>query len=268
MTASCRSRLAPLAAAALLAACGLIGEFSRPGAPQITESQLREKARENLAAGMRQYQTGEYDNALKSLGASLDHGLLSKSEQSTARKHLAFIHCVSGRKVQCESEFRKALEIDPAFDLTAAEAGHPIWGPVYRSVRTQLAAPVAPPAQPQPKARPARSVGEQHLADGITKYDAGDFNGALKSLQSALNEGLADKADQVKAHKHSAFSLCLLRRTAQCRNEFLKIFEIDPAFDLAPAEAGHPSWVKTYARAKQDAKDVKDKAAKGAAKKK
>ena len=36
--------------------------------------------------------------ALKNLSGSLDHGLLTKPEQSTARKYLAFIHCVSNRE--------------------------------------------------------------------------------------------------------------------------------------------------------------------------
>ena len=35
--------------------------------PQITESSLRERATEQLAAGVKQYDAGEYDNAVKSL---------------------------------------------------------------------------------------------------------------------------------------------------------------------------------------------------------
>jgi len=258
--------LIAIAAAVVLAACFPTRESAKPPAvPQITETQLRDKAKASLALGLRQYQRGEYDDALKSLSASLDHGLLSKTEQSSARKHLAFMHCVSGRRPQCADEFRKAMEIDSGFDLPAAEAGHPIWGPVYRDVRAQLAAPV-PAAEPKPKA--PRNKAEQLLADGMAKYDAGEFAAALKLLQSGLKEGLPDKPDQIKAHKHAAFSLCLLRRFTSCRNEFMKIFEIDPNFDLAPAEAGHPSWAKTFAGAKQRAKEAKEKAAKDAVKKK
>jgi Tfp pilus assembly protein PilF len=270
MSTSRSSRLAPVGiavvAAALSAACVPMRESpTQPPAPQITAAQLRDRAKENLAVGLRQYQAGEYEAALKSLTGSLDHGLLPKNEQSTARKHLAFIHCASGRTTQCENEFRKAMEIDPGFDLTAAEAGHPSWGPVYRSVRAQLTAPAAPP---EPKLKAPRSVAEQRFADGMAKYDAGEFDAAFKLLQGALGEGLADKSDKVKAHKHSAFSLCLLRKVSQCRNEFAKIFEIDPGFDLAPSEAGHPSWAKTYARAKQGFKQAQDEEAKGAGRKK
>src|SRR5688572_22906778 len=84
----------------------------KPAAPQITENQLRTRANEQLQQGVTQYQAGDYENATKSLTASLDHGLLSKADQSRARKLLAFMHCVSGREAQCRDEFRKAFEIN------------------------------------------------------------------------------------------------------------------------------------------------------------
>ena len=31
--------------------------------------------------------------------------------------------------------FGRALQLDPAFTLTPAEAGHPLWGPVFRSLK-------------------------------------------------------------------------------------------------------------------------------------
>ena len=262
--------LACTAAALVVAACAPVSEPppERPpaaAAPQITEAQLRERAKENLDLGLRQYERCEYEDAAKSLGASLDHGLLTKPEQSTARKYLAFIHCVSNREAQCREEFRKALEIDPAFSLGAAEAGHPIWGPIFRNVREEMiAAAPAPQPDSKPAAKPAAALtpAERLLADGLAKYDAGEFETALKLLHEALKAGLVDKADQVKAHKHAAFSLCLLHRTSACRAEFLKIFELEPDFDLAPAEAKHPSWARTYAAAKHRAK-AKPRGARG-----
>jgi hypothetical protein len=259
------NRIYPLAASLVMlaiAACTPLTETQRPAAPQITESQLREKAKESLAAGKQQYQDGQYEDAQKSLNEALTHGLLSKSEQSSARKYLAFMFCVTNRKSQCEDEFRKAMEIDPGFDLAPAEAGHPIWGPVYKNVRAQM---TAQPALPEPKPKPPRTVAEQHLADGMTKYDAGEYRTAFALLQTALKEGLTDKSDQIKAHKTSAFSECLVHRLVTCRNEFMKIFDIDPSFDLAPAESGHPSWAKTWARAKQLTKEEQEKKAKAAA---
>ncbi|MDH4191560.1 MAG: TssQ family T6SS-associated lipoprotein [Betaproteobacteria bacterium] len=252
---------AAAAFALAMTACAPLGQ-PPPGsaaAPPVAvgEPQLRERAKENLDLGLRQYERGEYRDAETSLAASLDHGLLSAGEQSAARKYLAFIFCVSEREARCRDEFRKALEIDPAFNLGTAEIGHPVWGPIYRNVREQLASAAAPAAQsaaqPAPKPAAPMTPAGRLLADGLAKYDAGEFAAAFKLLQGALKEGLAEKPDRIRAHKHAAFSLCLLRRYASCRGEFMKIFAIDPEFDLAPAEASHPSWTKTFAAAKRRA---------------
>ena len=244
--------LAAVALAAIVAACAPVTPppAQQPVAPQITEDTLRARAREQLAAGLKQYDGGEYDAALRSLVASLDHGLLPKMDQSVARKHIAFVHCLSGRETQCRDEFRKAFEIDPAFSLSPAEDGHPIWGPVYRAVRTQLIAE-REAAQGKPTAPLARA--EQMLADGLVKYESGDFAESQRLLEQSLKEGLREKQDQVRAMKHVAFCLCLAGKYPACRAQFLKIFEVDPNFDLTPAEAGHPNWTKTFAGARAQA---------------
>jgi len=229
------------------------GDAPRAAAPQITEATLRDRAKEQLALGIKQYEAGEYDASLKSLSTSLDHGLLSKPEQAMARKHLAFIHCVSNREAACRDEFRKAFEIHPDFSLSAAEDGHPIWGPVYRNVRTQL---ITEREAAQQRSRPIipLSKAEQILADGLVKYDSGEYEAALKLLEASLKEGLQEKSDKVRAMKYTAFSLCLRERHRECRAAFVKIYDVDPKFDLTPAEIGHPSWTKTFAAAKAQAK--------------
>jgi Tfp pilus assembly protein PilF len=88
------------------------------------------KGEADLSAGLRSYENGNYNESMKQLQSALDQGL-TKSGQLQAHKHLAFIHCASGRQTPCRNEFRKALAVDPAFDLTPAEAGHPLWGPVF-----------------------------------------------------------------------------------------------------------------------------------------
>ena len=245
-----------VAATLFLGACEQMqtkGQAPAPAAPQITEAVLRERATEQLAAGVKQYEVGEYDNAVKSLTASLEHGMLSKAEQARARKYLAFSHCVSQREILCRDEFRKAVEIYPDFALTSAEDGHPIWGPVYRNVRTQL---IAEREAQQKKPLIPLAKAEQTLADGMVKYDAGDYAAAHTLLESALKEGLKSKEDQVRAMKHVAFTLCLEGKYPACRAAFVKIYEVDPNFDLTAAEAGHPSWTKTFAAAKAQAKKL------------
>ena len=88
-----------------------------------------------LAAGIRKYDNGEYAAAAKDLQTALDLGLWD-SDRVRAHKYLAFINCASGRTDRCRHEFRLALDIDPQMQLAPAEAGHPIWGPVFRSVKT------------------------------------------------------------------------------------------------------------------------------------
>ena len=87
-----------------------------------------------LAAGMHKYDNGEYAAAEKDLQTALKLGLWD-SDRVRAHKYLAFINCASGRTDRCSREFRLALDIDPQMQLTAAEAGHPIWGPVFRSIK-------------------------------------------------------------------------------------------------------------------------------------
>lgn len=92
------------------------------------------KGEADLASGIKQYEDGNYSAAARLLQSSLDQGL-GRNDQVRAHKYLAFIHCISGRERRCRDEFRAALKIDPSFELAANEAGHPIWGPAFRSVK-------------------------------------------------------------------------------------------------------------------------------------
>ncbi len=88
-----------------------------------------------LQAGLKQYDDGDYADATKSLTAALAQGLAERVKVD-AYKHLAFIDCASRRERQCREEFRKALDINPQLELEPAEAGHPIWGPIFRALKS------------------------------------------------------------------------------------------------------------------------------------
>src|SRR5258705_448199 len=122
----------------------------------------------------------------------------------------------------------------------------------------QQSADPAAPRVPQISESQLREKARESLAHGVEQYNAGKFaegkfDTAAKLFAGALKQGLGAKGDQITALKHSAFSLCLLNRKTACHNDFAKIFRVEPAFDLAPAEAGHPSWAKVFADAKQRA---------------
>jgi Tfp pilus assembly protein PilF len=92
------------------------------------------EARDSLRVGIRDYEEGRYLEAFRSLRDALEEGLPAK-ERVQAHKYIAFIYCVSNRPRDCREEFRKALAIDPSFQLDPAEAGHPTCGPVFRSLK-------------------------------------------------------------------------------------------------------------------------------------
>lgn len=117
--------LAALAVVLLASACateqGLSDVMQRP-------------AERALLAGLRAYEDGQYTDAERELKRALVTGLVSAKDQSAAYKHLAFVYCTSNRVAECDQAFRQAIAADPEFALTRAEAGHPMWGPVYRRV--------------------------------------------------------------------------------------------------------------------------------------
>ncbi len=87
-----------------------------------------------LWQGIAFYEEGNYRAASRRLLFALEEGL-TVADRVQAHKYLAFIACVSGRQITCREEFEIALKLDPSFELDAAEAGHPIWGPVFRSAK-------------------------------------------------------------------------------------------------------------------------------------
>jgi hypothetical protein len=93
------------------------------------------KAEQFLSSGIRAYEDGDYRTSARLLQDALAAGLLLSSDKVVAHKYLAFMHCAQSRKIPCRNEFRLALELDPQFDLTPAESGHPSWGPVFRSIK-------------------------------------------------------------------------------------------------------------------------------------
>lgn len=105
-----------------------------PAAPSGLAELMERTAERALVEGIRLYDEGQYPAAEAALKRALQAGLASPRDQATAHKLIAFVACTSAREPECEAAFRAARSADPAFELAKAEAGHPMWGPVYRRV--------------------------------------------------------------------------------------------------------------------------------------
>lgn len=106
-----------------------------PGAPASVSDAFDKPAERNLLLGLRAYDEAQYSEAERALGEALRLQPVTARDRATAHKTLAFIYCTSGRAAECEAAFRAARAADPAFSLNKAEAGHPVWGPVYEQSR-------------------------------------------------------------------------------------------------------------------------------------
>ena len=130
----------PLALALLLASgcASLPGQRAAGTAPAATPTGLLDvlsrPAERALAEGLRAYDEAQYPTAEAALRKALATGLASPRDRAGAHKLLAFISCSSQRLVDCEAAFVAARAADAGFALSRSEAGHPLWGPVYRRV--------------------------------------------------------------------------------------------------------------------------------------
>jgi Tfp pilus assembly protein PilF len=144
-----RNPLSLLAAVLLSAACATTGTDQEPAAPvagtatgdppkkaaRAAPVPPADKAQQELRSGIASYENGAYQTAARQLQSALALGLADGADQARAHKYLAFMHCASQRQRQCRDAFGKALDAAPGFDLSPAEAGHPIWGPVFRKLK-------------------------------------------------------------------------------------------------------------------------------------
>lgn len=214
-----------------------------PSAAQIALKEKRDRAISTLADGVKQYEAGGYDEAMNSFLVALDSASLNLAEQLVARKTMAFMHCIAGRESRCKEEFEKAVTLDQKFELLPAEAGHPTWGPVFKTVVIEADLRRRGIVIPPPAAKPTAAQVLQ--ADATKAYDDGNYELAAKLFldlqrQSITNEILAT------ARKFAAFSFCLVGKNSLCKAEFQKLLDSNPSFQLSPAEAGHPSWGSTF----------------------
>ncbi|MGZ5202057.1 MAG: TssQ family T6SS-associated lipoprotein [Telluria sp.] len=123
----------------LLAGCADMQQYfdSTPAQPHPrAQAVLTAPAHEPAALreGIKLYDEGDYNAAIRKL-ASRDIANGPVSARVTALKYTAFSYCVTSRPAQCQQAFEKALRLDPRFELSPGEHGHPLWGPVFAKAR-------------------------------------------------------------------------------------------------------------------------------------
>ncbi len=107
---------------------------SAPAAPPVATSTASPGAAA-LREGVSAFGQGDYKRAESRLNESQKLGLNQNDEKLQAFKTQAFLYCVTRRAALCEKSFDSAFATDRSFDLTRAERGHPVWGPVFAKVK-------------------------------------------------------------------------------------------------------------------------------------
>jgi hypothetical protein len=141
----------------------------------------------------------------------------------------------------------------PIFDQKQART------PSHPKAAAPKPAPAKAVAEREPAPQRERNDGPDNakeangLREGIRLYEDGDFNGAIRRL-SARDVNNGPLPTRLTALKYMAFSYCVTSRPAPCRQAFDRALRLDPAFDLAPGEHGHPLWGPVFTKAKQAAR--------------
>ena len=137
-----------------------------------------------------------------------------------------------------------AAMLAATFMLGGCDSFNPGQKPVAANPTPSAPVPVAAVA-PEPPAPPAA------LTDGIALYNKGSYSAAIKRLANAPEIWSADISFQTEALKTMAFSYCVTSRKKLCKQQFDKALKLDPNFDLAPGEQGHPLWGPVFKQAKR-----------------
>ena len=101
----------------------------------------------------------------------------------------------------------------------------------------------------QPDHPPTAEALEQ-LQQVRDQYSAGHYGEVIRRVAKSDELAGSSKAVRIEAYKLQAFSYCVSKYPQLCEDSFSRILQLDPAFELAPNEAGHPVWGPVFQRAK------------------
>jgi Tfp pilus assembly protein PilF len=102
---------------------------------------------QKMAEGIKEYDAGNYAQAMAMLQAALDKGLQNKTDEIRTHKYLAFATCLKGTVKQCRAEFHAIFTLDNKFQLSPSEIGHPAWKKIYKDELAMAGHAVAQPVK-------------------------------------------------------------------------------------------------------------------------
>ena len=116
--------------------------------------------------------------------------------------------------------------------------------PVRISLMFILAAALAACAStPSPQAAEAL----QQVRD---EYAASRYGAVVRTVATSDALATAPTPLRVEALKLQAFSYCVTSYRQLCEDSFTRILQLQPSFELAPNEVGHPQWGPAFQAAK------------------
>ncbi|CAB3666039.1 MULTISPECIES: TssQ family T6SS-associated lipoprotein [Achromobacter] len=74
------------------------------------------------------------------------------------------------------------------------------------------------------------------------EYAASRFGAVVRTVATSDALATAPTPMRVEALKLQAFSYCVTNYRQLCEDSFARILQLQPSFQLAPNEAGHPQW--------------------------
>jgi hypothetical protein len=94
-------------------------------------------AEKDFTEGQNLYDSGDYKGAQRRLLMASNALNDASPNKQTSMKLLAFTYCLTNQRLQCRKQFNTLLALNPKFELTKSEAGHPLWGPVFSQAKKE-----------------------------------------------------------------------------------------------------------------------------------
>jgi hypothetical protein len=114
---------------------------------------------------------------------------------------------------------------------------------------TTLAACSTPSTSTSQSATPTQAALDQ-LQQVRDAYGAGKYGDVIRGVATSDELAGSTPAVLTEALKLQAFSYCITNYQKLCEDDFARILALDPSFELAPAEQGHPKWGPAFRSAK------------------